>query len=425
MVLSVEQAIETVLNNVEILGEEEKPLLDCLGQVLAEDVYSDINVPPLDNSAMDGYAIIAKDAVGASQDTPVILKVNEIIQAGSLPGIKVEPGTATRIMTGAPIPEGADCVIRFEDTDEENRKATSSGKNPAEIGILIEMKIGSNVRRAGESVSRGALIMKKGTVIRPSEIGLLASIGRNRARVIRRPVVAILATGNEVVDINQPLPEGKIYDSNSYSIAAQVQRYGGIPQLTGIAVDNEEDLIDSIQKNSDADILVTIGGVSMGDYDLIREVIARQGELIFWKVRTKPGKPLTFGKIMIKGKDGREKKVLHFGLAGNAVSCMVNFEIFTRPAMLKMMGRKNLSKPTIEAILEDSVHDGDGRRTFARVIVEKRDAKYFARLTGDQGSGILASMTLANGLAIIPETRPKIEKSEKVQVMMLDWSEEL
>lgn len=423
--LSVEQALQLVLSNVAILDEEEKTILACLGQVLAEDVYSGINVPPLDNSAMDGYAVKYKDTAGASQESPCILEVNEVVLAGSMPKIEVKTGTATRIMTGAPIPEGADSVIQFEDTDEDNRKTASRGKNPAEIGILKTIKAGANIRRAGESVARDSLILKRGTVVRPSEIGVLASIGRSLIKVIRRPVVAILATGNEVIDIDQPLPEGKIYNSNSYSIAAQVLRYGGIPRLTGIALDNEEAIRESIRDNSDADVLITTGGVSMGDYDLIREVVAKDGEIIFWKVRTKPGKPLTFGKIRVKGKDGGEKKMPHFGLAGNPVSCMVNFEIFTRPALYKMMGRKNLSTPTIEATLEDSIRDGDGRRTFARVLVVKRGDDYFARLTGDQGSGVLTSMALANGLAIIPETSAKIEKGEKVQVMMLDWSQEL
>ena len=423
--LSVEQALQLVLGNVEILDEEEKPVLDCLGQVLAEDIYSGINVPPLDNSAMDGYAIKAGDSAGAGKDSPHLLKVNETILAGSLPQIEVKPGTATRIMTGAPVPRGADSVIQFEDTAEDNRKKTSGARYPAEIGLLSQVKPGANIRRAGESVSKGSLVLKKGTLVRPSEVGVMASIGRSKVRVIRKPVLAILATGNEVVDVDQPLPEGKIYNSNSYSIAAQVQRYGGIPRLIGIAADTEEAVRESIRHNSDADVLITTGGVSMGDYDLIRDVVAKDGEVIFWKVRTKPGKPLTFGKIRVRGKDGREKVMLHFGLAGNPVSCMVNFEIFARPAMLKMMGRQNLSKPTIEATLEDSVRDGDGRRTFARVIVEKRGADYFARLTGDQGSGVLTSMALANGLAIIPETRTRVEKGEKVQVMMLDWSEEL
>jgi molybdopterin molybdotransferase len=374
---------------------------------------------------MDGYAVKSIDTAGATKESPHILKVNEVVLAGVMPKIEVKVGTATRIMTGAPIPRGADSVIQFEDTDEENRKSTSGGKYPAEIGVLKVVKGGLNIRRAGESVARGSLVLKKGAVVRPSEIGVLASIGRSKIKVIRRPVVAILATGNEVIDVDQSLTEGKIYNSNSYSIAALVQRYGGIPRLAGIAADNEEAVRAKIRNNSDADMLITTGGVSMGDYDLIREVVTQEGEVIFWKVRTKPGKPLTFGKIRVEGRDGREKKVLHFGLAGNPVSCMVNFELFTRPALFQMMGRRNLSKPTIEATLEDSVRDGDGRRTFARVSVEKRGEEYFARLTGDQGSGILTSMALADGLAIIPEDKPIIERGEKVQVMMLDWSQEL
>ena len=423
-VISVEQALEKVLANINVLGEEARPLLECLGQVLAEDVLADINVPPSDNSAMDGYAVRSEDIKGASKQKPRILKVIDMVVAGGSPKKAVEPGTAIRIMTGAPIPQGADAVVAFEDTDETERASGERGI-PGEIGIFVEEKSGANIRRAGESVRKGTSVLIKGTVIRPSEIGVLASMGRARVKVIRRPVVAILATGDELASLGEPLPEGKIYNSNTYSIAAQVMRDGGIPRVLGIALDNEASVVNKINQALDADLLVTIGGVSMGDYDVVKNVLAKQGEIVFWKVRSKPGKPLAFGTIKRVDQGNRTRDLPHLGLAGNAVSCMVNYELFVRPSILKMMGKKNLAKPTIEAIFEDKITNDDSRRIFARVIVEKRQGQYYARLTGPQGSGILTSMVLANGLAIIPEDKQVVNKGEKLQVMMLDWCQDL
>jgi molybdopterin molybdotransferase len=419
-VISVEQALDKVLEHIEVLSAEEAPVLGCLGQVLAEDVISEINIPPLDNSAMDGYAVRAADTKGASRKSPRILRVIDTVVAGSIPKTKVEPGTAVRIMTGAPIPKGADAIVKFEDTDQLERKDTS------EVGILAEVKLGQEIRRAGEDIAKGALVLKKGTLVRPAEVGILASLGRNLIKVFRRPVVAILATGDEVVDITQSLPEGKIYNSNSYSLAALVMRYGGIPQILGIASDVEDSLINRLRLGLDADMLVTSGGVSLGDYDIVRDVLAKEGEIVFWRVRQKPGKPLAFGMINALGEGGGvNKKIPLFGLAGNPVSAMINFELFARPAMLKMMGHKKLDKPVIEAIMEEPIKNTDGRRIFARAIVEKRDGNYFARLTGPQGSGILTSMTLANGLVVVSEDKPGVKQGDSVPVIMLDWGEEV
>ena len=408
--ISVEQALEKVLSYVPVLDEEERPILDCLGQVLAEDITSSINVPPLDNAAMDGYAVRSSDTRGASRQSPRFLRVIETVAAGSISKSKLKPGTAIRIMTGAPIPEGADSVVRFEDTDELQREGT-----PTEIGILREVKVGSHIRRAGEDIARDSIVLRQGTVIRPSEIGVLASLGRSTVRVIRRPVVAILATGNELVDIEQPLPPDKIYNSNTYSVAALVAHYGGVPNILGIALDSEDSLVTKLRSALNSDMLITTGGVSMGDYDVVKDILAREGEIAFWQVRMKPGKPLAFGRI---------NGIPHLGLPGNPVSSMVTFELFARPAILKMMGKKNLAKPTIQAIVENPVVNSDGRRIFARAVVEKRHGQYFARLTGPQGSGILTSMSLANGLVIVPEDKAGVEAGDIVQVMMLDWNEE-
>jgi len=418
-VISVEQALDKILNYVDVLEDEQSPILDCLGQVLAEDVYSSINVPPLDNSAMDGYAVQSRDTRGASKQSPRFLRVIDTVSAGSIAGCEVEPGTAVRIMTGAPIPKGADSVVRFEDTDETQRQGSST-----EIGILGEAEAGLNIRRAGEDITQGSIVLSQGAVLRPSEVGVLASLGRTTVRVIRRPTVAILTTGDELVDINQPLPAGKIYDSNTYSLAALIRRYGGIPKILGIALDSEDSVVARLRRGLDADMLITTGGVSAGDYDVVKDVLAKQGEIAFWTVRMKPGKPLAFGTIKGVSKAGIARNIPHLGLPGNPVSSMVTFELFVRPAILKMMGKKNLTKPTIEAIVENSVVNSDRRRIFARVLVEKRSGQYFARLTGPQGSGILTSMTLANGLVIIPEDKAGVVAGDVVQVMMLDWREE-
>jgi molybdopterin molybdotransferase len=418
--ISVEEALEKVLSYVEVLEPERKPILDCLGQVLAEDVYSSIDIPPLDNSAMDGYAVRAEDTRGASESSPRYLVVVGEVAAGSMPTKEVNPGTAIRIMTGAPLPEGADAVVQFEDTDEVGRK--SSSEELSRIGILCRAKKGLNVRCRGEDIAAGNLILEKGTVLRPQEIGVLASLGHSTMLVIRRPIVAILATGDELIGVGQPLAPSKIYDSNTYAIAAEVSRYGGIPRILGIGRDSIQSLNEKIGEGLDADMLVTSGGVSRGDYDIVKDVLAAHGEIGFWTVCMKPGKPLAFG--VIKKSVGRKKrKVPHLGLPGNPVSSMITFEQFARPAILKMMGKKALAKPTIRAVIEGDIANTDGRRIFARVMVTRRGGRYYASLTGPQGSGILTSMTKADGLAVIPETSKEVKAGDMVEVQMLDWVE--
>jgi molybdopterin molybdotransferase len=366
---------------------------------------------------MDGYAVQAKSIVGASYEHTKVLRVVGEIAAGCVTELKVGPGTAVRIMTGAFVPEGADVVVPFEYTDEVDRKQRLASGD--EIGIRVGLPEASNIRRGGENIAKGELVMKQGILLRPAEIGVLASLGKAVVSVIRRPVIGILATGNEVMEINQPILPGKIYNSNSYSLAAQVLRYGGIPKLLGIAPDDVEQLALAVRHGLDCDILVTSGGVSLGDYDVVKQVLVNEGNISFWTVRMKPGKPLAFG--VFKRDDG--KKIPHLGLPGNPVSSMISFEVFVRPAILRMMGRSNLAMPSVTAIMEAPVKNDDGRRFFARVVVTKRDGKYFARLTGPQGSGILSSMARANGLAVIPESTKEVKSGGKVEVMMFDWDE--
>ena len=416
--ISVEQALEKVLSYFHELDAEDVRLLHALGRVLAEDVYSDVDIPPVDNAAMDGYALQAQSTVGASRSSPRVLRVTGQAAAGHATTRQVVAGAAIRIMTGAPVPKGADSVVRFEDTDEDTRK--SRGQPLTEIGIVCQAEPGLNIRRAGEDIARGSLVLKKGTALRPQEIGVLASLGRKAAAVVRRPVVAILATGDELVELGKPLPSGKIYSSNTYSLAAQVVRYGGIPKILGIARDNVRSLETKIGQAADADLLITSAGVSVGDYDIVKDVLARQGEISFWTVRMKPGKPLAFGLLRVGN-----RTIPHLGLPGNPVSSMITFEQFARPAILKMLGRKNLDKPCVRARSESEIKNTDGRRIFARVRVSRQNGQYQARLVGPQGSGVLMSMAQANGLMIVPEAVSSVRAGDEVVVQMLDWDEEM
>jgi molybdopterin molybdotransferase len=415
--ISVEEALGKILNFIKALDKEEKPLLNCLRQVLAEDVYSPFDVPPQDNSAMDGYAVQVKSIEGASYENPRILRVVGEVAAGCVSDLKVETGTAVRIMTGAFVPNGADVVVPFEDTDEVDLKQASISRD--EIGVRVCLPEGSNIRRRGEDIAKGELVLERGRLLCPAEIGVLASLGKSMVWVIRRPVVGILATGDEVSEIDQHLQPGKIYNSNSYSLAAQIISCGGIPKPLGIARDDVKQLTTAIHHGFDCDMLVTSGGVSSGDYDVVKQVLAAEGDVFFWTVRMKPGKPLAFG--VFKRSDG--KKIPHLGLPGNPVSSMITFELFARPAIFKMMGRRNLAGLNIEAVMEDSIENRDGRRIFARVAVSKRNGKYYASITGPQGSGILTSMMKADGLAIVPETTKQIKPGTTVEVMMFDWNE--
>jgi molybdopterin molybdotransferase len=424
--LSVEDALERILSFFHVLETEEKPILEALGQVLAEDVVSQFDIPPLDNSAMDGYAVQASSVEGASRDSPVPLRVIGSVAAGELPRNEVTPGTAVRIMTGAPIPIGADAIVPFEDTDEVERrllhKVRGYRSTPLhEIAVKSPVGKGASIRPAGEDVRKGELVLEKGKLLRPPEIGVLASLGYSRTTVVRRPVVAILSTGDELLEPGDAHQLGKIYNSNSYSIAAGVLRYGGVPRLLGIARDNLDSMNARLREGLKADMLITSAGVSKGDYDMVKDVLAQHGVIAFWSVRMRPAKPLAFG--VLNAPDGR--KVPHLGLPGNPVSALVAFEQFGRAAIYKMMGKTSYAKPTIKAVLDEPIYNADGRRVYARAIITRRDGVYHARLTGHQGSNLLTSMARANGLAICPEGLPRKDAGEVVDVQMLDWPEEV
>lgn len=417
--ITTEEALERILSYVGVLDSEEKHPLDALGQVLDQDLVAGFDIPPLPNTSMDGYAVRAADTEGATRDHPRELTVIGEVAAGYLFSGKVASGQAVRIMTGAPIPDGADSVVPFEETDEPFERAPEKTRNvTGSVRVFKPAAPGNNVREAGQDVRKGQPVLPRGTVLRPAHIGVAASLGLDRVRVIRRPVVGVLSTGDELLDPGQPLEPGRIYDANQYSIAALVERFGGVPMLLGVAKDEIEDLTARVQEGLSADMLVTSAGVSRGDYDIVKDVLAREGEVAFWTVAMKPGKPLAFGAFQ---KDGRH--VPHIGLPGNPVSSMVAFELFGRPAILKMMGKTDWRRPVVRAISEDRIENvGDPRVFYARCIVTDRNGTYYARLTGAQGSGMLTSMAMANGLTVIPADVDVVEPGQEIDVLMLDWS---
>lgn len=416
--ISVEDARARILSYFARLPIERKPLLDAVGQVLAEDVVAAFDIPPLDNTGMDGYAVRAADTSGASETSPARLRVTAYLAAGYVQDQSVGPGEAVRIMTGAPIPPGADAVVPFEETDEMLRGPGERPRAGDTVAVFKAANLGANVRSRGGDIRTGSVVVPAGRVLRPSEIGVLASVGAAEVAVYRRPVVAVLSTGDEVTPAGETLLPGRIYDANSPAIAAQVAKFGGIPRVMGIAKDTVEDLTARIRACLDADMVVTSAGVSRGDFDVVKDVLANEGEIDFWTVRMRPGKPLAFGAFTAP--DGR--RVPHLGLPGNPVSSMVSFELFGRPAIFTMLGREDWQRPMVRATVRQRVLNTDPRRFYGRCFVTHgEDGRWYADLTGPQGSNILTSMSAANGLTVIPETVEVVEAGEEIDVLMLDW----
>ncbi|HEX9017029.1 MAG TPA: gephyrin-like molybdotransferase Glp [Chloroflexota bacterium] len=402
--ITVEQALGIVLSNAGKLEAERRAILDCLGMVLAEDVPADMDIPPFDNSAMDGYAVLAADTAGASPEHPVLLKVTADLPAGYAPPSHVASGEAVRIMTGAPLPPGTDAIARSE--------IAVRGDGTVLIGSPVA--IGEDVRYSGEDVRKGDAVLASGTPVRPAEIGMLATLGRRDALVVRRPRVAVLATGDELVDPWEAVTPGKIRNSNLYSIAAQVRASGGEPILLGTAKDTAEALESKIREGARADMLITSGGVSVGDYDVVKTVLSREGEILFWKVRMRPGSPVAFGRI-----GGRPM----FGLPGNPTASMVAFEQFVRPAILKMSGRSRLRRREVDAVLEEGIKNRPGVRNFVRAIATEGDGGWRVRRAGEQGSAMLRTMVQSNALMVITEETSRMNAGDVVRVQLLDLPE--
>ena len=402
--ISVEKALNTILVNFRPLGLEKINILEARKRVIGEDIFAPHNIPSADNSAMDGYAVRHIDTKGATQDKPLQLKIIEDIPAGKVALKKIKKGEAARIMTGAVIPEGADSVIRQEDTK----------KNGKTVVIYTSAEKGTNIRFAGEDVQKGELVVNKGSALRPADIGMLAALGKAFISVYQKPRVAIMSTGDELVDIETDPPLGKIINSNSYFLAAQVLECGGIPIMLGISKDKKIDLQEKFKTALHADVIISSGGVSVGDFDFVKDVMGEIGNAMhFWQVAMRPGKPLAFGAI---------ESVPLFGLPGNPVSAMVSFEQFVRPSLLKMQGHKKIFRQTAKAVCAQEVQKSAGFKHFIRAIVKKENDQYIASVTGDQGSGILKSMVMANALIVMGENETRIKKGAQVTVQLLDDS---
>ena len=377
------------------------PLEGALGRALGEEIIAPHNVPPFDNSAMDGYAVRAVDTVDARPDKPVRLVISQTIPAGTVETRRIVEDQAAKIMTGASIPEGADSVIQQEVTEEKD----------GFVLVFEPAKRGKNIRKAGEDVMGGERVLKAGTVLRPPEIGLMASFGIPELKVHRLPRVAILSTGSELVEVGKPLLPGQIHNSNSYSLRALCQQIGIEPTVLGIVIDDYEETKRLMLQGLEYDVLVTSGGVSVGEFDFIKDVQDELGvERRLWGVAMKPGKPLAFG---VRG------QTLVFGLPGNPVSSMVSFELFVRPAILRLMGYRQTTRPSYSAIISEDVSNPDGRVYVIRVRAWREGSMWHVSSTGAQGSGMLKSMVGANGLALVPGGPRGTRAGEEVEFLLL------
>jgi molybdopterin molybdotransferase len=404
--ISVEEALERILAEISPLTVTQVPLPKSLGLVLAEDVIAQEDIPPFANSAMDGFALLSQDSQPRGGQPPR-LRVTGGVAAGYVADHAVEPGTAMRIMTGAPVPPGADAVIQVELT-----RSDSPESEWVEIQQAVEP--GNNIRPAGEDMHRGQTVLFRGTEIGPWEIGVLATLGWASVPVIRRPRVAVLGTGDEVIDVDEPLRPGKIRNSNSYLLEAAVQQAGAEPQRLGVARDTVESLREKFTEAIRCDLIITSGGVSVGEFDLVKNIMTEQGEIHFWRINMRPGKPVAFGHI---------GGVPLLGLPGNPVSAAVTFELFGRPVIRKMSGHTHLARPQVNVIVEDGVSDLAMRRHYVRARVEWRDGRFIAHTTGNQGSNIMTSLLNANALVIVPEGGIEVHPGDTAKAIMLDWPE--
>ncbi len=402
---SVTEAQDCILEHASCMNMERVALHDSLNRVLACDVSANRNHPPYDVSAMDGYAVRFADLAEATTDVPVALTVVDDIRAGVMPQVKVLPGKAARIMTGAPVPAGADTVIRVEDTQDAGDR----------VSILVPQKQGANIRPLGENLRNGEIVLTRGTEITPGVLAILAMVKQKEVSVFARPTVAILSTGDELDSIDEPVDENKIPDANSHALYAQCRSIGITPTLLGIAHDNPIELRAKLAEGLKYDVLLASGGVSVGHHDFMRPMLDALGiTMHFWRVAMRPGHPLAFGT---------SENGLVFGLPGNPVASMVCFEQFVAPACRAMMGHKRLFRRTIMARLAHDVKDRVGRAHFVRVTLSRDEQGYVATSTGAQGSGVLLSMAMADGLMLIPAESEGFKKGDMVTIQLLQGME--
>lgn len=408
--VSVAEAREKLLESFKVLDAEYIPLICATNRVLAEPVIAEFDLPPFSNSSMDGFAVQSLDVSLANSKSPVTLKVVGDIPAGNVPGMRVESGQAIRIMTGAPIPEGADAVVPVENTDFNQRQPGTPA--PDEIAVYKPIPIGGNLRPVGQDVQRGELLIERGHRLRSQDIGLCAMIGLDRVPVYRKPIVAVLSTGDELLPIGASIMPGKIFDSNTSTLTSLIDKYGGQALNLGIVPDKEE----AVEKSLDtavkegADLILSSAGVSVGAYDFVKTVVENRGNLRFWRVNMRPGKPLAFGDY---------QDIPFIGLPGNPVSAFVGFEVFVRPAINKFIGLPVLERAVRKVALLEAI-ESDGRESYLRAIVSNQNGGWIARLTGHQGSGNLRSLVQANALLLVPSGVKSLPIGAKVTAWLLD-----
>jgi molybdopterin molybdotransferase len=402
--ISVDSHLQRILETVQPLASLDLTLADAHGCILDEDVTAAFPLPPFDNSAMDGYAVRSSDVASASEQSPVVMPVIGDIAAGTTTAYSVQPGLCVRIMTGAPMPPGADAVVPIE----------SSDGGVAQVAITAPAPVGQHVRSAGGDAATGTEVLARGAHLGATQVGLLAAVGRDRVRVRPRPRVVVLSTGSELVDPGSPLSYGKIYDSNSTLLTAAAREAGAIAFRVGIVPDDPGTLLNTLEDQLiRADAIVTSGGVSVGAYDVVKEVLTRVGSVQFDKVAMQPGMPQGFGTI---GPDDTP----FFGLPGNPVSSYVSFEVFVRPALRRMIGVEPLSRPVVRARVSEPLRSPQGRRSYLRAYLSVEQGAYVVRPVGHPGSHLIASLAAANALIVVPEGVTEIAAEAAVSVVMLE-----
>lgn len=408
--ISVTEALQRILAEFNSVGTTRVPLAEAGGRILSTDVAARLDLPPFANSSMDGFAVRAADTLPAAPDNPVELAVVGDIPAGSFPSFMLEPGQAARIMTGAPLPDGADAIVPVENTNFPYREFNPD--LPKCVQVFRTVEEGAHVRPKGEDVRAGQLLLAKGRRLKPQDVGILASIGISHVDVYQRPKVALISTGDELIPPGQPLSPGKIYESNSYVLAALLEQYGAEPIPLGMSLDQPDLVRDILDRAHDAGVhlILTSAGVSVGPFDYVRAVIEQHGELSLWRVNMRPGKPLTFG---------RYKGTPLIGLPGNPVSAFVGFQVFVVPVLRKLSGLPEPRRQIVKVTITEPI-ESDGRETYFRAVVTLEAGKYVARLTGHQGSGNLFSLVQANALLIVPSGVKSCPSGAQLDAWLLD-----
>ncbi|HUV28182.1 MAG TPA: gephyrin-like molybdotransferase Glp [Anaerolineales bacterium] len=410
--ISVNEALQRLLSSFHPVQSESILLSESAGRVLYEGVKSEIDLPLFTNSSMDGFAVRSIDVSKVSKNHPVTLSIVEDIPAGKIPSIHLEENQSSRIMTGAPIPSGADAVIPVEDTDQYDLKSRSSYDLPPAITVYRAVGPGDYIRHKGEDVKKNEVVLHANSPLKPQELGILAMLGKAQISVYRRPKIIILSTGDELVPVEVPLQSGQIHDSNAYTLSALIERDFGDPEYLGIVSDNEDSvrefLITAVAKS--ADLILSSAGVSVGVFDFVRTVVQSDGNLNFWRVNMRPGKPIAFGDF---------QGVPFIGLPGNPVAAFVGYEVFVRPAILKLSGIQDVPRYRIKAKLIEDI-ESDGRESYLRGIIHLKNDEWIARLTGHQGSGNLLSLVQANALLIIPSGVKSLAAGAEVDAWLLD-----